>query len=569
MLRISALLLGCLVLSCAESDARPSSLATHLADRQSSEVFADCIYTSPVTFTVDGENAILVADQAGTIAALDPRDLSTKWTLPITPDAPADRVVLLSTPAVFGERAVFGWQEVQGDWDNRIRHRVAVVDLRTGAFDAAFAPLDLEADEPTFDGTGRVRLTHRWQLMRSEIEVEANPLDASQWERAYVSLGNGPSRQPFHGWVFELDLAAWQAGGEPTSGVLLTTQENECGGTGSDSPGNCGGGVWNAAGLERVETDDGVVWLVPTGNGRIDYDRGAYAHSVLRVKAGLDFDPGCDESLCLPMDELNPDPACLASCQNVFTARLPAGAPALAPEDGTCDGLGFVECYAALDGDLGASAPVVVDVPEGPRVVVQPGKDGALYLFDFDHMGTLYERVQLHDFCGTADDACTAFWIGIFVTKPALAYIEGVPHVIVNSVMSDRTHYSGMTAMRVVMNAGRPSLELAWSMPARGSAEGRENFRYHGGRPLVVDHDGEPHVYVVETRRGERAKPPGLLWGVRVRDGKLTDRVDLSEAGQRFALPLEHEGKLFVSVCPSDAESDGRVDAFTFRRDEE
>jgi hypothetical protein len=386
-----------------------------------------------------------------------------------------------------------------------------------------------------------------------------------------VSVGNGPSENPYHGWVFELDLDAWRAGSadDAVASVLCTTRENDCGPPGNRDQMRCGGGVWNPAGLVRYEEEDGSYGLlVPTGNGRVDYDVGAYAHSVLRVGRGLTFEPGCDNALCADFDELDPPHACLASCRDVFTARLMPGDPPLTPEDGSCDGLTFQQCYGVLDADLGASAPLLVDVPGGPRVMIQPGKDGALYLVDAAHMGTLYQRLVVMDICGTPTDPCRAVWIGAFVTQPVVANIDGTPVVMVASVMSDTTHPAGIIAVDLVMEGDEPRMRLRWQVPSFDTPDAVEMFRHHPGRPILVDVDGEPHVFVLETRRsgpGVTSSPPGVLWGVRVRDGFPAVQAPIRDAGQRFAVPLLYDDTLYLSSCRSRADGDGLIDAFRIR----
>ncbi|MEM9074415.1 MAG: hypothetical protein AAGE52_38330 [Myxococcota bacterium] len=558
---LAAVLVGCSSGSSAETDAGGTDGgALPQASRlfRSAE-FRGCAYASPRRFDLDGRALVLAAEDIGIVHALDAATGDEVWSLEIAPELPAQDIYLLSTPAIFGERALFGWQEVIGDQVNRVRHRVRVVDLRTGTWDEAYEPLDLEGRVPAADGSGEVVFDSLRQLMRSEIEIDG--------DHAFVPLGNGPSRQPFHGWIFELDLNAWRDGSasDAIAALLCTTAENDCGPTGSDSPMRCGGGVWNAAGMVSYEDEGETFWLVPTGNGRIDYDRGAYAHSVLRVQRGLAFSSGCDPALCDPMDELNPDPACFASCENVFSAHLPPGAPDLAPEDGTCDGLGFVECYGALDADLGASSPVVTEVPGGPPVIIQPGKDGALYLIDRERMGRLYQRLQVMDFCGTLTDDCRAFWIGTFVTHPVVVDVGGERLVIVVGIVADRTHPAGLTAFRLSMVDGEPRLSMAWQTPSFSSPEAQEVFRHTSGRPVIVNVDGEPYVVVVEARRGDGASPPGTLWGVRARDGAVVFREDVSGAGQRFAVPDVDGTTVYLTTCNSGADREGRIEAWRLR----
>src|SRR5262245_27417146 len=96
--------------------------------------------------------------------------------------------------------------------------------------------------------------------------------------RVYVSLGNIQDIQPWHGWLFELDLDAWRAGGEAITASLVTTPEADCGipGTSGARERQCGGGIWAPAG----PLVSGGELFVPTGNGQLDVPRGDHANTL-------------------------------------------------------------------------------------------------------------------------------------------------------------------------------------------------------------------------------------------------------------------------------------------------
>ena len=74
---------------------------------------------------------------------------------------------------------------------------------------------------------------------------------------------------------------------------------------------------------------------------------------------------------------------------------------------------------------------------DGPTVYVQPGgKDGSVYLVDAAHMGTLYDREQLVEVCGTPEDAVQDR-LGRYDCDAAGAdeKLMGVPVVIVPTFM--------------------------------------------------------------------------------------------------------------------------------------
>lgn len=533
--------------------------------RFTSATFPGCTYASPVRAISNGRVVVLAADDRGTIRALDPSSGTTLWELVLAPQIEGHRVELLPTPAVLDDtRAVIGWQDHDTTRGVRVRTRLAVLDLDTHALDPTFAPFDLAATFPAADGSGEVVYEDAYQLLRAAIHL-TRPAGTTLG-LAYVSMGNGPSVQPFHGWLFELDLDRWAAGGDPIASRFLTTATNDCGPRGGREARYCGGGLWNAAGVQIVgdRTGDYEIFAT-TGNGHLDFDVASYAYSILRLRRGLAFERECDESLCADFDAREPSLDCLASCRNVFSPRLEPG-QSIAPADGRCDGLPFMECLHAIDGDLGASAPVVLDVPGGPRVLVQPAKDGGVYLLDAAHLGTMYQRLPLMDACGAADDPCIHFWMGSLVTHPVVAHVDGVPHVVLASVMADRTHPSGITALRVVMRDGQPRMEIAWQVPDFSTRAAVEAFRHHPGRPVLLDVDGEPVVLVVETRRsgaGDDGAPPGILWGVRVRDGSVLVQQPIEDAGQRFAIPLVVDDAVYLSTCNAAASGEGRIQAFT------
>ena len=488
-------------------DGAPARLPSlELQRRFTSASFPGCTYASPVRARSGEADIVLAADDRGVLRALDPSTGTARWELSIAPQVEGHRVELLATPGILDagaepQRAVIGWQEIDPATTARTRTRLAVVDLDAGALDPAFAPFDIAARFPAGDGSGReVVYESTFQLLRSAIAL-TRPSDTTLG-LAYVAMGNGPSVQPFHGWLFELDLDAWRAEG-PDAAIasrFLTTATPDCGPRGNREAGICGGGIWNAAGPQILGGADDYEILVATGNGRVDFDEGAYAYSLLRLRRGLGFERGCDETACADFDASEPALSCLESCRDVFVPRLEPGQSYPHPE-GLCDSVPFIECLHLIDGDLGASMPVVVDVPGGPRVIVQPAKDGGVYLVDYQQMGRMYQRLPLMDTCGAPGDPCQAFWVGSLVTHPVATTIDGVPHVILASVMADRTHPSGITALRVVMRDGEPRLEIAWQVPDFSSELAVEGFRHHPGRPVLHEIDGEPFVFVVEVRR--------------------------------------------------------------------
>lgn len=528
-----------------------------------------CIYTSPLLVRSQGQDAVFVIGVEGEVRLIAANDGEDLWAMQLAPTAPADRIGVLATPAIIADRyAVFGYSEIVSSPWNVLAFYVAVLDLETRGLSPEFERVHIQASRPAHATDEQVvfeplRAVNRGAMRHVEVPDRELGL-------VYASYGNGPSVQPFHGWVFELDLDAWRDGGGESaiSGVLLTTAENDCGPPGNNATMVCGGGVWNAAGPTVDHRPDGSYEIfVSTGNGRVDFDVGAYAHSVMRVRRGLVFERECDATLCAPFDEIDPARDCLESCRNVFVPRLEEGEPPLIDGEGRCEGKTFLECYGELDADLGANAAVVFEVPAGPRVVVQAGKDGALYLVDAEHLGRMYQRLQIMDICGTLDDPCEASWLGMFVTHPVVAEVDGDPVVILSGQMGDNTHPAGITAVRVAMDGDEPRMTVHWQVPDFESDEALRVFRNQSGRPTLAIIEGETYVLVVETRRALFSRvtgidPPGQLWAVRVRDGHLGLRADLTDAGQRYSIPYVAGDHVYVTSCEGRGERDGRVEAY-------
>jgi hypothetical protein len=527
---------------------------------------AACAFSSPLAITSRGEPEILIVTADGIFSALDPRTGAEDWRVALA--APSGTSPnLVAAPALFGHRLVFAWQDVEADW-TRVNHHVGVIDLDARALDAAFPPLTLAASKPAFDGAAAVTFVPAHAFSRAAV-VHADVLDRSLG-LAYVSFGNVRDLQPWHGWVFEIDLDAWQAdgAGAAISSTMVTTAQGDCGAEDGDGGREmlCGGGVWAAMGPEVVPdatTPDGFSLLIATGNGMLDPTRNDFANAVLRVRRGLAFDPTCDAAMCEPFDPTSPTEACASSCDNLFIPRLPAGQlPARGAAD-VCVGMTLFQCYAALDWDLGASSPTRAVLPGGAEVILQPGKDGAVYLFDAKHLGKLYDRAPIMAGCGEGGGACRATWAGTMVTKAALATLDGATIALLPTFVEDDVHPAGLQAVDISTAGGSPKLSPRWQAPPFDTPASISAFRGPPSGVSVVDVAGEPFAAVVDTS----TKPATLYW-VRVRDGAVVQRLALAGAGQRYARPLATAGVLYVPSCehtgaPSFEEGPSALEAFT------
>ncbi|HEX5865145.1 MAG TPA: hypothetical protein VF014_12975, partial [Casimicrobiaceae bacterium] len=259
---------------------------------------------------------IIAVASDGEVSAIDPVSGARVWTLRLPVDEGQEALVL-ATPIRIDELLIVAYQRVVAG--RRVAHTVSVVDLALGQIHPDFPTVTLAANEP-------VAFNPPTQASRAAL--------AAIDRRVYVSLGNIQDIQPWHGWVFELDLDAWRTGGSAISASLVTTPESDCGIPGSSGARErqCGGGIWAPAGPQVFAGE----LFVPTGNGQLDVPRGDFANTLLRVGPGLVFDPGCDAS-CDVFDEDEPATACLESCRNLFVPRLMPGQSPIRPESGACD----------------------------------------------------------------------------------------------------------------------------------------------------------------------------------------------------------------------------------------
>ncbi len=521
---------------------------------------------SPLLVERPGGALVVLASRDGTLTGLDPVTLEVAWDYALPADA-GDEVYLLSTPLVVGDRLVVIYQTREVETGVRQHHRLQVLKLASGQPDQDFPTLELAARVPSSDGSGSVDFRPDRSLSRSALVAIPEPGAGLGW--AYASFGNQADIQPWHGWIFEIDLDAWRADGAEAavSATFLVTPETDCGveGRSGSNDSVCGGGIWSPAGPLVRSTAAGYELLAPSGNGQLDLARRDYASTLMRLTPGLEFDPECDARACRDFDQSEPTVECMESCRNLFIPRLLPGDPPLQPATGRCAGLSFMECYSEIDYDFGAGVPVAVELEGGPSVLVQPAKDGHVYLIDADHLGTLYDREKIVDVCGTAADDCDEDqWRGMMVTQPTLAEVDGTPVVLVPTFMFDRTHSAGLVALRVAFTEVGPRLEPLWQAPPFDDPEAIRRFRTYPSRAVV----GPPNdrdersvwlVDVVERSGGSFWKDPigaiqaeltgasrGTLLRIRLRDGEILDRIPLRDRGLRHVRPLLYEGRLFI-----------------------
>lgn len=490
-----------------------------------------------------GHPLLLVPAVNGEITAINNEtgDLVWQTTVPLQKDQQAQ---LIATPVIVRNKLIIVYQTLANG--RRNAHKLAVFDLDRKKWDDTFPVLTLTAKKPSWDGKSLVIFNPPTAYSHSPVKHVDMP--ASNWGYLYVAFGNAGDEQPFHGWLFEIDMDAWQEEGtkQAINNVLLTTPETDC-------PVNvsfgtqemiCGGGIWTPAGFPAHPKGDNIELMLATGNGQLDLAHQDYANTVMRLNPGLEFDPECDARLCRNFNPKQPDSACLASCKNLFVPRLLDNNKPIKPASGDCDNKTFNECLAWMDYDLGGSSPTKVLTKNGRSVVVQPGKEGAVYLFDVEHFGTLYDRLQLTALCGTKNDPCKAGWMGMTVTKPAVSTINGEPVLIIPTFMPDNSQPAGVVAIKVVEDKqGKPQLMWLWQYPELRSKKAAQTFRSHPSFPVIstIGKDRIPVVWVVDIGS------PGVLYGIRVDNGEVLVEQPLLGAGRPLSAPVIDNDTIYLS----------------------
>ena len=509
-----------------------------------------CTYASPIAYeTAEGPEVLVLASETLTALSLDGERL---WSV-VLPAPDGEMAFAVATPVLIGDRLIAGYHTVERTSDphdvNRARERqmIAVIDLAARRIDDTFEPLELNADFAGHDGEV-VPFTATNALGRALTHLAGSAPD--ELGLVYATFGNARDIQPWHGFIFELDLDAWRAHG-PDSALrasFVATPEADCGTPGESGSRTrvCGGGMWSPSGPLLVERDGGPELFVSTSNGQLDLDRADYANSILRLRPGLIFDPGCSAEACAGFDPDAPASECVETCRDLFIPRDAPGDPFPWPESGACDGLTMFECWGKLD-YIGGSTPAYVELDSGLELLAYPAKDGALYLIDAEYLGTLYDREQLVAVCGTETDACLWDWAGMIVTQPAVTELEGEPLLLVPTFMPDASHPAGVVAVAITETDDGPKLDVRWQAPRFDDPVAIERFRRHPSR-IRLSEDGRVAWLVETAARGGRGK----LLGIQVSDGAVLVDQPLIGPGYRFTQPLMVGDRIFVPSCEPD-----------------
>ena len=535
---VGAFLAAMLLAGCGEEASRHEegnspSLIRLFPTADSSAPRFSWISASALWVRSQGDQYFLMVASNGLIAGIDPGTGRQSWKVQLpAPEGLSQSV--RATPAQFDNKVAVA-QQIQ-DGDLRIAHRVLVVDLDRREVDPDFPAIELHATKRDVDGK-IVRFNPPTSLSRSSLVYGEH----SGSGYLYVSFGNGRDIQPWHGWVFEIDLTAWKSRGADSaiSGVLLTTPESHCPteGQSGNRDNICGGGIWTHSGPQLYPSNGSYELLIPTGNGQFDLAREDYAQTLMRVYRGLDFDPECDPRLCEPFLPENPDLSCIESCVNLFVPRPLPGDPNLNPGSGACAGKTFWQCLNAMDWDLGANAPIKMDLEGELAVYVLPGKDGGVYLIDAKHMGKMYDRMQITESCDTPYPRCHLDWAGTIATQPTATTVDGVPLVLIPTYMPSPEQPAGVVALKVLVGKDGPYFERYWEAPDFSTEESKVRFMYHPSRVTISSYAGQKYAWVAEGR---------TLLGIRVRDGEIVERQELLEDVAHDVLPIIRNSVLYV-----------------------
>lgn len=544
----------------------PSVARIFPTDSQPAPEWQGCTWASPRAWTDGaGKTWVVVSATSGVVTLVDP-DTGAKGAEVAMPFEEGEDPYVLATPLIVGDLAFVAYHtsptpegEVSGPRshtlnDKRLRHRFAVVDLAAGQISGEFPVIDLEAEVPEVGGEEEVEFLPSHALARSEI---VRGLEAGdELGRAYVTFGNARDLQPWHGWAFEVDLDAWRGaedGEEAVSAVLTTTPQADCGQTNASgsTQRTCGGGLWSPTGSLVIQREESYELVLAPGNGYLEPNESSYANTLMKTGPGLTFAHGCDPEACADFDVDSPANACTETCTDLFIPRLLPGQSVPEPADGRCEGLPeLFACWEKLD-YLGGSTPALIEI-EDFRLLAYPAKDGAVYLVDADHLGTLHDREEIAAICGAEGDKCKAFWAGMIVAQPTLTEVDGDPVLLVPTFQFDTTHDAGLVALKVVVDDGSPQLEPLWRFPEGGTPEAVERFRRHTSNVALSTHgpDGAELAWVVEPNSN---KGKGQLLAIETESGAPRFDLTLEGKGIRYARPLVLGDAIYVGSCNSDA----------------
>lgn len=209
------------------------------------------------------------------------------------------------------------------------------------------------------------------------------------------------------------------------------------------------------------------------------------------------------------------------------------------------------------------STPAYLEIDEY-KLLAYPTKDGHVYLVDMENLGTMYDRHQLVEYCGTTSDECRWSWAGMIVTEPAQYVADGEHRLIVPTFMPDRTHPAGVVSLAVVVGEDGPRLERRWEFPEFDQQAAVDSFRVHPSRPVIAE-VGEFDVAVVVEPRIDGSQ--GTMFVIDAATGVGLASAKLAGPGYRFTRPLVDGDRVYVNSCQTDR-GRGSFEAFSLTVEE-
>jgi hypothetical protein len=518
-------------------------------DNTAAPVFKGNFWASPQLVRLpDRPPFLLLLDSSGMVAAIDPSTGRRLWQAQL--GRPSEEEVFARTaPGQFGDRVMLVYQATNHT-TGAVENRALVLRLRDGKQDTRFPPFVFDARVPAIGG-GEARFDQALHMARA---VSILPSQQGE-DRAYITFSGTDETQPWHGWLFEVDLDRWKLGfaNRAISAAFVPTPEANCKGT-AELEEVCGGGMWAYEGAKIEVGASGPEILVQTSNGRLDLSRGDFAQALLRLSRGLKFSPQCDLQACAGTNPRDPSHECLSTCRNLFAPRL-FPTESYNPPDPRCRGKSYRLCLELMDWDFGSGSPARI-ITAGHRYYATIGKAGDLFLVDGEVLGRMYDRKQVAPFCGTPSVPCPNWNSGLTITEPAVTTVNGQPMVIVTTFNEDAMHWAGAVAYRVVGAPAKPRLEEAWRVPDPGSTEARKWFRAAPTRPIVSTIRGEPIVWVADNAR------EGRILAIRVRDGKVLANVRTAGWPMRNARPVIFGDTFYLPAAVQGREDITWIEAY-------
>ena len=101
----------------------------------------------------------------------------------------------------------------------------------------------------------------------------------------------------------------------------------------------------------------------------------------------------------------------------------------------------------------------------------------AIYLVDADTLGTIYDRKQVVDLCGTVEDPCSEPNEGLIINEPRIGWLDGSAVVVIAAHSPDQSHAAGVIAYKIRAETNQPRLVKLWQVSDPATLEAKRWFR--------------------------------------------------------------------------------------------